>query len=122
MNDRRYKVSSEPTDALIYLRISDDTENDEHGVQAHLKQCQRHCERRGWPVHDIYTDNDVSAWSGRPGENRKRKQRPGFEKMLKDAQMLRKVGNARPVLVAKADDRLYRDPGDYDRVAKWSRS
>lgn len=64
--------------AVIYVRISEDKRRgslDEGlGVQAQEQQCRALAERLGHRVVAVFTDNDVSAYSGRI--------RPGYRKML----------------------------------------
>jgi len=62
--------------AGIYARISNDPEGDRLGVERQITDCRREAERRGWPVADLYVDDDKSAWSGR--------RRPEYERMLAD--------------------------------------
>jgi len=62
--------------AGIYARISNDPEGDRLGVERQIADCRREAERRGWPVADVYVDDDKSAWSG--------KRRPEYDRMLAD--------------------------------------
>jgi DNA invertase Pin-like site-specific DNA recombinase len=62
--------------AGIYARISSDPSGDQQGVSRQLADCQREAERRGWPVADLYVDDDVSAWIG--------KARPQYERLCED--------------------------------------
>ncbi len=65
-----------PTSAAIYARISSDTEGTGKGVERQIEDCRRLATEFGWPVHDEYVDNDISAYSG--------KRRPAYERMLDD--------------------------------------
>lgn len=62
--------------AAIYARISSDQDGTALGVQRQVEDCQALADSLGWPVGDVYVDNDVSAWSG--------KRRPEYERMLTD--------------------------------------
>ena len=58
-------------------------------------------ERLGWPVHDVYEDNDTSAWSGR--------RRPEYERLCADI----KAGII-DGLVVWHNDRLHRHPRELE--------
>ncbi|MFO6454514.1 MULTISPECIES: recombinase family protein [unclassified Aeromicrobium] len=62
--------------AAIYTRISRDREGAGLGVDRQEADCRELAERLGWEVVATYSDNDVSAYSGRA--------RPGYRKMLSD--------------------------------------
>ncbi|HEX2625607.1 MAG TPA: recombinase family protein, partial [Candidatus Limnocylindrales bacterium] len=62
--------------AAIYARISNDPEGDRLGVNRQVEDCRKEAERRGWPVVDLYVDDDKSAWSG--------KVRPEYQRMVAD--------------------------------------
>ncbi len=57
----------------IYARISSD-EGTALGVGRQIEDCTVEATRRGWPVGEIFTDNDVSAT--------RNKKRPAYERML----------------------------------------
>jgi site-specific DNA recombinase len=81
--------------AAIYTRISRDRQGEALGVGRQEKACRELCKQKGWQVLDVYSDNDVSAYSG--------KARPRYTAMLsaieaKDADLI----------VAWAPDRLTR--------------
>jgi site-specific DNA recombinase len=79
--------------AIIYARQSKDSED---GITRQLARCMALVEGRGWTlVHAPFTDNDVSASSG--------KRRPDYERAMN---MIR-LGQA-DVIVVMAMDRLYR--------------
>ncbi|WP_052436402.1 recombinase family protein [Georgenia sp. SUBG003] len=68
-------TNSSGTDAAtIYLRISLDKTGEGLGVERQEAECRALCERNGWAVHEVLTDNDISATSG--------KVRPSFERLL----------------------------------------
>jgi site-specific DNA recombinase len=62
--------------AGIYARISNDPEGDRLGVTRQTADCRAEADRRGWPVGDLYVDDDKSAWSG--------KVRPEYQRLLAD--------------------------------------
>lgn len=62
------------TRATIYLRQSEDKTGDEAAVSRQLADCRALCDSRGWTIVDTFTDNDISATTG--------KRRPGFEALL----------------------------------------
>jgi DNA invertase Pin-like site-specific DNA recombinase len=83
--------------AAIYTRISKDREGAGLGVERQEMECQALAERLGWAVVATFTDNDISAASGKP--------RPGYRAML-DA-----IGAGRvDAVIAWHTDRLHRRP------------
>lgn len=61
----------------IYARISSDKSGKAEGVSDQETRCRRDvAERLGWNVVAVYTDNDISAHSG--------KLRPGYQAMMQD--------------------------------------
>jgi DNA invertase Pin-like site-specific DNA recombinase len=86
-------------DCAIYTRISLDRTGEALGVERQEQECRELAERLGLTVTAVYSDNDVSATSG--------KLRPGFEAML----------DAQPVaIIAWHQDRLLRLTRDLERV------
>lgn len=81
--------------AAIYLRISRDVSGESLGVSRQLEDCQALAKSLDWNVVEIYTDNDVSASSG--------KTRPGYKKMMADVEAGLIDG-----IIAWHPDRLYR--------------
>lgn len=49
------------TRALIYARVSSDPDAKQRSVSEQERECRRVCEREGWDVVEVLTDNDVSA-------------------------------------------------------------
>lgn len=84
-----------PTRAVIYCRISQDRTGAGLGVERQREDCEALAERNGWDVVEVYSDNDISAYSG--------KRRPGYRKMLADLD----DGHA-TIVVAWHTDRLHR--------------
>jgi DNA invertase Pin-like site-specific DNA recombinase len=85
------------TNAAIYCRISRDTEGAGLGVKRQEDDCRAYCQRRGWGVGEVLTDNDISAYSG--------KRRPAYERLLEEV----KNGTFNAVVVWHPD-RLHRSP------------
>ena len=83
--------------AVIYARISRDREGAGVGVERQAEDCRDLADRLGWTVVGTFTDNDVSAYSG--------KLRPGYRAML-DALEAGKAG----AVLAWHTDRLHRSP------------
>lgn len=79
----------------IYTRISEDPRLTGLGVERQLEDCRAFCEARGWPVVYELSDNDISAYTGKP--------RPGYRQLLdaiRDGEIER--------VVAWHTDRLHR--------------
>ncbi len=90
-----------PSAIAIYARISDDPDRRALGVDRQIADCRRLAAARNWPVAEIYTDNDVSAWSGKP--------RPEWIRLLGDLRSGRRDG-----LIAYDLDRITRRPRDLE--------
>lgn len=88
--------------AALYCRISDDRAGQGLGVKRQEEDARAWCEARGWEIGEVYTDNDVSAYSGR--------RRPAYERLLTDLETGR-VG----AVVAWHPDRLHRSPLELER-------
>lgn len=87
--------------AAIYVRISRDSVGDGAGVKRQEADCRALCERNGWPIHKVYSDASVSAFSG--------VRRPAYEQMCA-AIMAGQIDR----VVVWAVDRLYRRPQDLE--------
>ncbi|MGH3319484.1 MAG: recombinase family protein [Streptosporangiaceae bacterium] len=87
--------------ALVYCRISRDREGAGLGVQRQRQDCEELAHRLGWTVVGTHTDNDLSAYSGKP--------RPGYRALLDDLE----AGRATAVLVWHTD-RLHRSPAELE--------
>jgi site-specific DNA recombinase len=87
--------------AAVYARISSDPEGDRLGVTRQVDDCRALAERKGWPVAELYVDDDRSAYSGKP--------RPEYRRLLDD------IG-ARAIdgLVVYNLDRLHRQPRELE--------
>lgn len=90
--------------AAIYCRISLDQTGEALGVTRQLEDCRALVEaQQGWAVTEVYTDNDISASSGKP--------RPEYRRMLKAIEH----GEV-DVIVAWAPDRIYRRLADLEEL------
>jgi site-specific DNA recombinase len=85
--------------AGIYVRISQDREGLEAGVTRQEEDCRALAKRNGWEIVEVYSDNDLSAYSKKP--------RPAWKKLLKDIE----AGKVNAVL-AYSSSRLYRHTRD----------
>ncbi|MFC9680023.1 recombinase family protein [Streptomyces sp. NPDC056948] len=90
-----------PTRALIYCRISRDREGAGLGVERQREDCEALAKQLGVEIVEVYTDNDLSAYSGKP--------RPGYQQLLADL----RAGRADTVL-AWHTDRLHRSPAELE--------
>jgi site-specific DNA recombinase len=68
-----------PRAAAIYLRISSDPLGDTLGVKRQEADCVAEAAHRGWTVTEIYTDDDRSAFSGKP--------RPDYLRLLANVRL-----------------------------------
>jgi site-specific DNA recombinase len=84
--------------AVIYTRISNDRTGAGLGVERQEQECRSLADRLRWTVVACHSDNDLSAYSGKP--------RPGYQAMLADL----RAGTANAV-VAWHTDRLHRRSG-----------
>ena len=83
--------------AVIYTRISKDKAGAGLGVDRQHKDCADLAERLGWSVVGHHSDNDLSAYSGKP--------RPGYKALLADLE-----AGAADSVVCWHTDRLHRRP------------
>lgn len=85
----------------IYARISSD-DGSALGVARQIDDCTAEAKRRGWPLAEVFTDNDVSATRS--------KRRPEYERLLSAIE-------ARTIdaLVVYDVDRLTRTPAELER-------
>lgn len=91
--------------AVLYARISNDRTGAGLGVQRQLEDCRELAARRGMTVVAEYTDNDISAYSGKP--------RPGYNAAMEDLENLRATE-----LIVWALDRLTRSPRDLESIVE----
>ncbi|OKI89414.1 recombinase family protein [Micromonospora sp. CB01531] len=89
------------TRAAIYVRISRDREGGGLGVARQEHDCRELAARHGLAVAQVYSDNDLSAYSGKP--------RPSYRRMLDD------IAAARiDAVMAWHTDRLHRSPTELE--------
>lgn len=93
---------SKGTRAAIYARISRDQQGQGLGVERQEQLCRELAKSLGLDVGEVYTDNDISAYSGR--------HRPAYERMLTDIQ----AGRIDAVLCYHSD-RLMRRTRELER-------
>jgi site-specific DNA recombinase len=85
----------------IYVRISKDPTGLRAGVDRQLADCTAKAKQLGWPVVRVYTDNDISAYSGKP--------RPDYQALCEDIA----AGRINAV-IAWHPDRLHRSPTELE--------
>jgi len=90
----------------IYLRISEDR-NAGAGVERQQKECRELATRLGWPVADVFTDNDISASSF------SRKIRTDYQRLVEAI----KVGRIDSVITWHSD-RMFRRPDEHEHYIK----
>lgn len=83
--------------AGVYTRISSDREGAGLGVDRQEADCRELVSRNGFVVAEVYRDNDLSAYSGKP--------RPGYQHLIDDVRR-----GVVDVVVAWHTDRLHRSP------------
>jgi DNA invertase Pin-like site-specific DNA recombinase len=88
--------------AGIYARISKDSEGRAAGVGRQQRDGEDSCRRWRWTVHDVYVDNDISAYDSR-------RRRPEYERLKDD--LKNGVVNA---VVVWHPDRLHRQPRELE--------
>jgi DNA invertase Pin-like site-specific DNA recombinase len=94
--------------AAIYTRISrDNKEGSGLGVERQLEDCRKLAKNLGVTVIGEYSDNDISAYSG--------KRRPEYERMLGDIE----AGRV-DIVLAWHTDRLHRLTSELERYIKVS--
>lgn len=89
--------------AAIYTRISSDQTGEGLGVSRQLEDCQALAESLNWEVVEHFSDNNISAYSGRV--------RPGFEAMLDGMK-----NGQYDALICWHPDRLHRNMKDLERL------
>lgn len=87
--------------AAIYVRISRDKTGAGLGVDRQQADCEALLRDRGWTLVEVYDDNDMSAYSGKP--------RKGYLRMLEDI-----AAGLIDVVIAWHTDRLHRSPTELE--------
>jgi site-specific DNA recombinase len=95
--------------AGVYVRISDDREGRELGVQRQEEDSAKLAKLHGLRVYKVYRDNDIGA------STRSRKDRPAYREMLDDA----RSGRIR-VILAYTSSRLTRRPLEHEELINLS--
>jgi site-specific DNA recombinase len=89
--------------AAIYCRISLDRAGAGLGVARQQEDCRELAKQLGWPVAEVYVDNDVSAYSGKP--------RPAWQQLLGQVE-----SGAVDAVLCWHVDRLTRSPRELEDV------
>ena len=90
-----------PQAPAIYARISSDRDGQHLGVRRQIDDCAALIARRGWPIAQVYVDDDVSAHRAKP--------RPAYR------QLLRAISEGEVDAVVVWDlDRLHRHPKELE--------
>lgn len=92
---------ADPQLACIYCRMSEDREGGGLGVDRQREDCEQLAAELGLTVIKVYTDNDLSAYSGKP--------RPGYQQMLEDLR-----SGLYGTVLAWHTDRLHRRPSELE--------
>ena len=87
--------------AAVYCRISRDRTGEAAGTRRQEHDCRELVESHGWQLVEVYTDDDRSAYAGKP--------RPAFERLMEAV----KAGQV-DVVVAWHPDRLTRSPRELE--------
>lgn len=88
--------------ASIYCRISRDREGSGLGVARQEADCRTLAATLGYEIVTVHTDNDVSAYSGKP--------RPGYTSLLAEVR-----GGDVDAVIAWHTDRLHRSPVELEQ-------
>ncbi len=88
MGHDKQEQTAELLEAVVYVRISDDPEGSDCGVNPQEVDCRAYAAAHGWEVAAVFRDLDTSAFKQRTitlpsGERVRRVIRPQFRAMLK---------------------------------------
>ncbi|MEV0526068.1 recombinase family protein [Streptomyces sp. NPDC050439] len=92
---------ADPQLACIYIRMSEDREGGGLGIERQREDCEELAARLGLTIVQIYPDNDLSAYSGKP--------RPQYRLMLEALKQ-----GAFGTVLAWHTDRLHRSPSELE--------
>jgi site-specific DNA recombinase len=92
---------ADPQLACIYCRMSEDREGGGLGVERQREDCEALAAQLGLTVVRVYSDNDLSAYSGKP--------RPDYQRMLNDLR-----NGLYGTVLAWHTDRLHRRPTELE--------
>lgn len=95
---------TKPIRAGIYVRISDDPDDLQEGVDRQTEDCLERAEELGWEVVETYRENNVSAWNPK-------KLRPEYRRMTDDL-----LNSAIDAIIVWDIDRLLRRPIELERL------
>ncbi len=96
--------------AAIYTRLSHDADGLSSSTADQERECRAECERRGWHVVEVFSDNDVPASEAQAYRSKPRK---AYARLLNAV----KAGEV-DVIVSWATDRLYRHPVDLEELIR----
>lgn len=85
----------------IYCRISQDRTGAGLGVARQEQDCRELAAAQGWDVAEVFVDNDISAYSGKP--------RPGYRALLAAIE-----NGAAEAVIVWHPDRLHRSPAELE--------
>lgn len=103
----RRAVADQPR-AAVYCRMSSDPTGRALGVERQREDCHAVAARHGWHVVGTCTDNDVSAYSGKP--------RPQYATLVATV-----TAGEVDAVVAWDPDRLHRSPAELETfTSAWS--
>jgi site-specific DNA recombinase len=97
-----------PIVARVYVRISKVADGSTLGVERQEPPCRDFCDGHGWPVAEVYVDNNSSAY--REGVKREE-----FERLLADVRADHRAG-CRNAIVTWQADRLLRTVEDASAI------
>jgi site-specific DNA recombinase len=96
-----HRDPADPQLACIYCRMSEDREGGGLGIDRQREDCETLAAELGLTVIKVYTDNDLSAYSGKP--------RPDYQQMLDDLR-----AGLYGTVIAWHTDRLHRRPSELE--------
>lgn len=96
-----HRDPADPQLACIYCRMSEDREGGGLGIDRQREDCEQLAAQLGLTVIKVYTDNDLSAYSGKP--------RPDYQQMLDDLRT-----GLYGTVIAWHTDRLHRSPRELE--------
>src|SRR5690625_4750596 len=113
-HDQQQQNTQAPLRAVMYVRISDDPEGTERGVDRQEADCRAYATAHSWEVAAVFRENGSSAFKPRTitlpsGERVLRVVRPQFRAMLKHL-----TDGQAQVMIAYDLDRAVRDPRDLE--------
>jgi site-specific DNA recombinase len=87
--------------AAIYTRLSQDRTGESLGIDRQEHLCRDLADRKGWPIAEVYTDRDFSAYTG--------KKRPAYSRLVDDLK-----NGIRDAVIVVDQDRLTRSPKELE--------